>query len=177
MSAAAAAARRLATVAGHAAHRGVGDGLVLREVDEGDYDKGYLALVSQLSAHAGRVPRETFAAQLRAMRASGGVYHTVVVEDTTTRRVVASATLLVERKFIRGCAAAGHVEDVVVSEEARGRRLGALVVNELVRVARERGCYKVILDCSVKNVRFYEKLGFAEHAREMALYLTAKPRS
>lgn len=32
------------------------------------------------------------------------------------------------------------------------------------------GCYKIILDCSVKNVPFYQKCGFTEKEREMVLY-------
>ncbi len=39
-------------------------------------------------------------------------------------RIVAAGTLLLERKFIRGCGTAGHIEDVVVDSTCRGQRLG-----------------------------------------------------
>ncbi len=51
-------------------------------------------------------------------------------------------TLLLERKFIRGAGLAGHVEDVVVDEGSRGRGLGKLLLDALVALAREKGCYK-----------------------------------
>lgn len=33
------------------------------------------------------------------------------------------------------------------------------------------GCYKIILDCSQKNIPFYEKCGFSHKEYEMVLYL------
>jgi glucosamine-phosphate N-acetyltransferase len=55
---------------------------------------------------------------------------------------VGCGTLLLERKFIRGAGVAGHVEDVVVDEGSRGRGLGKLLLDALVALARELGCYK-----------------------------------
>lgn len=33
------------------------------------------------------------------------------------------------------------------------------------------GCYKVILDCSEDNVRFYERCGFVRKEVQMAAYI------
>ena len=44
------------------------------------------------------------------------------------------------------------------------------IIDQLKVTGRLMGCYKIILDCSVKNVPFYEKCGFVEKEREMALY-------
>lgn len=51
-------------------------------------------------------------------------YQIFVVEETNEKKIIATATLLLERKFIRGCGVAGHVEDVVVDESVRGQKLG-----------------------------------------------------
>ena len=51
-------------------------------------------------------------------------YQIFVVEETKEKKIVATATLLLEKKFIRGCGVAGHVEDVVVDEGVRGQKLG-----------------------------------------------------
>lgn len=91
--------------------------------------------------------------------------------DTATHAIVAAATLLIERKFIRGAALCGHVEDVVVDAAARGRGLGARVVAALFSAAREAGCYKIILDCSEDNVPFYERCGLARKEVQMVAYL------
>ena len=65
----------------------------------------------------------------------------------------------------------GHIEDVVVDTTYRGYGLGKKIIGVLVDHAKKMGCYKVILDCSNKNVGFYEKCGFVQHEVEMRLYL------
>ena len=60
----------------------------------------------------------------RGDKSSSSSYQIFVVEETKERKVVATATLLLEKKFIRGCGLAGHVEDVVVDESVRGQKLG-----------------------------------------------------
>ncbi|CAA6661587.1 unnamed protein product [Spirodela intermedia] len=103
--------------------------------------------------------------------ASHGDDHAIVVaEDEQTGRIIATGSVFVEKKFLRGCGKVGHIEDVVVDASARGRRLGQRVVRHLVGHARAAGCYKVILDCSAENRGFYEKCGFQEKNVQMAVY-------
>ena len=40
--------------------------------------------------------------------------------------IVGSGTLLIEQKLIRSCGKAGHIEDIVISEKYRGKKLGKL---------------------------------------------------
>lgn len=87
-----------------------------------------------------------------------------------TDRIVAAGTLLVEHKFIRACGSVGHVEDIVVDSQQRGKNLGRVLLETLRDLAIERGCYKVILDCEEAKVQFYEKCGFDAKGRQMALY-------
>jgi glucosamine-phosphate N-acetyltransferase len=49
---------------------------------------------------------------------------------------------------------------VVVLNEYRGLNLGKIIIEDLLRISKEENCYKVILDCSEKNIQFYEKCGF-----------------
>lgn len=51
------------------------------------------------------------------------------------------------------------------------------IIEQLKVTGRLMGCYKIILDCSVKNVPFYEKCGFAEKEREMVLYCSENDAS
>jgi len=61
----------------------------------------------------------------------------------------------------------GHIEDVVVDAAARGQNLGKRLIEALVAVCRDKGCYKVILDCAEKNVAFYEKCGLTRKEVQM----------
>ncbi len=53
---------------------------------------------------------------------------------------------------------------------ARGRRLGARLIEAAADAAKAAGCYKVILDCSESNVAFYEKCGLTRKEVQMVRY-------
>jgi len=59
------------------------------------------------------------------------------------------------------------VENVVVDAQRRSGGLGALLMQHTVELAREAGCYKVVLTSNKRRPdahRFYERLGFqAKH--------------
>jgi glucosamine-phosphate N-acetyltransferase len=132
------------------------DGVSLRLVEPGDYDRNVLGVLAQLTV-VGEVPREVFVARLQKMKERGAQMW-VIVDDAGAVR--GCATLLVEPKLIHGCGAVGHIEDVVVDSVCRGRKFGELLISHLCSVAAAEGCYKVILDCDEKNVGFYNKCGF-----------------
>lgn len=98
-------------------------------------------------------------------------YTVLVVEDRERNGgLVGSATLLIERKLLRDAGLVGHVEDVVVDKTVRGKGIGEGLVKRLVDIAREKGCYKVILDCGEENVRFYQKCGLERKEVHMVKY-------
>ena len=95
----------------------------------------------------------------------------VVAEDAHSGALLGTASLIVEHKLVRGCGRVGHVEDVVTHEKARGRGVGRALLGRLAELAREAGCYKVILDCADKNAAFYEKSGYRRAELQMRLDL------
>ncbi|KAK2843077.1 hypothetical protein Q7C36_011292 [Tachysurus vachellii] len=135
-----------------------GDGLVLRPLRPADLDRGLYKVLSQLT-HAGDVTKEQFRANFEHMKKTGD-YYVIVVEDTNLGQIVATATLIVEHKFIHACAKRGRVEEVVVSDVCRGKQLGKLLVATLTLLSKKLQCYKITLECSQKNVEFYKKLGY-----------------
>ena len=55
----------------------------------------------------------------------------------------------------------GQIEDVIITENYRGHGLGKEIINSLLKIGVEEfKCYKVILNCLDKNIKFYEKCGF-----------------
>lgn len=75
-------------------------------------------------------------------------------------KIVACSTILIEDKIIHGGSKVGHIEDVVVTKEYRGKKIGQSLIDYCVKIAKEKGCYKVILDCDSENTEFYQKCGF-----------------
>eukprot|EP01026_Neomeris_dumetosa_P032384 TRINITY_DN256_c0_g2_i1.p3 TRINITY_DN256_c0_g2~~TRINITY_DN256_c0_g2_i1.p3 ORF type:complete len:137 (-),score=20.98 TRINITY_DN256_c0_g2_i1:442-852(-) len=117
----------------------------------------------------GKISKEDFKQQWEFISRSPD-YRVVVVYDKEAGRIAGTATMLVERKFIHECSSVGHIEDVVVLSDYRGKKLGQAVVKELVQTAEKLGCYKVILDCAEDNVLFYEKCGFQKKEVQMVKY-------
>ena len=52
----------------------------------------------------------------------------LVAEDKLENNIIGSASLLVEQKFLRNLGKAGHIEDVVVDQSARGRGVGKRLI-------------------------------------------------
>ncbi|XP_058149403.1 glucosamine 6-phosphate N-acetyltransferase isoform X3 [Dasypus novemcinctus] len=102
-----------------------GEGLVLRPLCTADLNRGFFKVLGQLT-ETGVVNPEQFMQSFEHMKKSGD-YYVTVVEDVTLGQIVATATLIIEHKFIHSCAKRGRVEDVVVSDECRGKQLGKLL--------------------------------------------------
>lgn len=82
-------------------------------------------------------------------------------------RIVGTASLIIEPKFINTGGVVGHIEDVAVHQAYQHHGVGGKLVQHLLDVSRAQGCYKVILDCAEGVIPFYEKLGF--HRWEQAM--------
>ncbi len=64
------------------------------------------------------------------------------------------------------------IENVVTDEMHRGKGLGKMVIDEAVRIAKEKNCYKVFLESGVQRTeahKFYEKLGFTSDKKKAFL--------
>lgn len=132
--------------------------LKVRPLKDGDYDRGFLQLLSQLT-NVGNVTRTQFLTRFSQMKAAGD-YFVTVVEDTRKNLVIGAASLILERKFIHNCGIRGRLEDVVVNDTYRGKQLGKLIVVTVSLLAKQLGCYKMSLDCKDKLIKFYESLGY-----------------
>ena len=107
----------------------------------------------------GPVEKSDFEAQYTEMfPIKQDTYKIIVIVDVAKQRVIASGSLIIEKKFIRQLGTAGHIEDIVVQEGYRGKHLGLRLIELLKKLAAVNNCYKVILDCSQHNVGFYEKV-------------------
>ena len=85
-------------------------------------------------------------------------------------KIVGSGTIIIEPKIIHGGKNVGHIEDVVVKNSYRGFNVSQDILDLLNIEAREKDCYKVILDCNEEIQRVYIKSGFQKKAIQMALY-------
>ena len=85
-------------------------------------------------------------------------------------RIVAYGSVVIENK-IRG-EVAGHIEDIVVDSEVRGKMVGVSLIKELIEISRRKGCYRITLFCNEKLVNFYSRNGFKVNNIIMKKYLS-----
>lgn len=84
-------------------------------------------------------------------------------------KIVAYGSVVVENK-VRG-EIAGHIEDIVVDSEVRGKMIGVSLIKELIKVAKNKGCYRITLFCKETLVNFYGRNGFEVNNVVMKKYL------
>ena len=83
-------------------------------------------------------------------------------------KVIAYGSLVVENK-IRG-EAAGHIEDIVVDNKVRGNNVGVMLIDELIKIGKEKECYRITLFCKEHLIKFYNKNGFEVNSMAMKLF-------
>lgn len=136
----------------------------IRRLEEGDREKGYIELLRQLT-----ICEEITKEEMKGFCEGLGETHQVwVIEEKG--KIIGSGTLLIEKKIIHKMGRVGHIEDIVIDREYRGKRLGEMMIRHLTEKSKEMGCYKVILDCEESKKGFYEKCGYYQKGYQMAYY-------
>ncbi|CAG8573567.1 8508_t:CDS:2, partial [Funneliformis mosseae] len=129
-------------------------GYTIRPLASDDYERGFLDVLSVLTV-IGNITKAQFLGTLTAQTCSltshNHEYFTLVIVSPQNR-IVGAGTIFVERKFIRNTGLVGHIEDIAVDKNQQGKKLGLRIIQALKYTGAKTGCYKVILDCSEKNV-------------------------
>ena len=64
-----------------------------------------------------------------------------------------------------------QVEELIVTEAARGKGVGGKLLKAVIEAARRRGCVEVGLYAVPRNQPFYEKMGFTYAGPDMRMTL------
>ena len=126
--------------------------------------KAATELLSQLTT----LGKGTYEDYMEYVLSSSKYKSTYLMSNDST--IVGIGTLLIERKVIHGFKSVGHIEDIVVDINHRGKKYGKYLINYLLDIARSDNCYKVILNCSSENQGFYESCGFSGKGVCMGYY-------
>ena len=135
--------------------------ILIRELEIGDFEKGFLETLDHMSKTDLTVPEAIVVWRVRCM---AGVRTIVGLLDD---RVVGTASLILEQKYIHKGGMIGHIEDVAVHPASNGQGIGSALVRHLTKLATDLRCYKVILSCFDDLVPFYGRSGFRKHDNGM----------
>jgi glucosamine-phosphate N-acetyltransferase len=129
----------------------------------------YLLLLSHLTS-TNFIENDLFKENIERINQMGTIIVGVVLDSSGNFEIVASGTIIIEPKIIRGGKNVGHIEDIVVAGHMRGKDISQRILEILKQIARERNCYKVILDCDDTFKKVYIKNGFRVKGVQMAQY-------
>lgn len=137
--------------------------LIIRELKKDDLWKGFLTTLDSLR-QASNIEKDT--AEKIFDKINSNEDYTIVVAEADGK-IIGTTTLLIESKFIHNGGKVGHIEDVVVDKNYQGSGTGEKIIRYVLEIAKKKGCYKTILDCTDDVKPFYEKIGFKHNANAL----------
>ena len=135
----------------------------IRELEEKDLFNGFLESLDSLRKASDLSPKKAKEIFKRIKSDKNYKVYVAVLDS----KIVGTATIFIEQKFIHSGGKVGHIEDVAVSKKYQGKGIGQKIIKALVEYAEKEGCYKTILDCTDDLIPFYEKIGFKRHSNSM----------
>ena len=137
--------------------------IIIREIEEDDLEKGFLETLDFLR-NASNLDKNKAKEILKKIKQNPNHIIYVAIDN---KKIVGSTTLLIEQKFIHDGGLVGHIEDVVVRKDYEGKGIGIKLVTSMLERAKEKNCYKTILDCKDDVKQFYERIGFKRESNGM----------
>ena len=137
--------------------------IIIREIEEDDLENGFLETLDFLR-NASDLDKNKANEILKKIKQNSNHIIYVAIDN---KKIVGSTTLLIEQKFIHDGGLVGHIEDVVVRKDYEGKGIGIKLVTSLLERAKEKNCYKTILDCKDDVKQFYERIGFKRESNGM----------
>jgi len=137
--------------------------IIIREIEEDDLEKGFLETLDFLR-NASNLDKNKAKEILKKIKQNPNHIIYVAIDN---KKIVGSTTLLIEQKFIHDGGLVGHIEDVVVRKDYEGKGIGIKLVMSMLERAKEKNCYKTILDCKDDVKQFYERIGFKRESNGM----------
>ena len=128
----------------------------IREIEEDDTEKGFLQTLDCLRNASGLDKNKAKEILKKIKQNPDHIIH-VAIDD---EKIVGSTTLFIEQKFIHDGGYVGHIEDVVVRKDYERKGIGIKLITSVLERAKEKNCYKTILDCKDDVKQFYERIGF-----------------
>ncbi len=136
---------------------------IVRKIETDDYDKGYMELMYEFTNYKHDISKEFFSKYINTQNCQ-----IIVVYSEIDKKIIGSGTIFKIEKIHNN--PIGQIEDVIITQTCRNYGFGKKIINELINIGKnEFKCYKIILNCLDKNIKFYENCGFTIVGIEMKL--------
>jgi len=135
----------------------------IREIEEDDIEKGFLETLDFLRNASSLDENKAKEVLKKIKQNPDHIIHVAIYDE----KIVGSTTLFIEQKFIHDGGYVGHIEDVVVRKDYERKGIGIKLITSVLERAKEKNCYKTILDCKDDVKQFYERIGFKRESNCM----------
>jgi len=141
--------------------------MTFRQLNSNDYEK-YIELINEFRPT--KFTKDMFTETLEKIQKTSEIW--IYEEDTM---ILATGTIIYEHKFIFNVCIYAHIEDVCVRSTHRRKGIGKCLISHLVNQAKD--CYKITLDCTDNNIKFYTECGLEHRGNQMCQLLSNIRRS
>ena len=128
--------------------------IIIKELDCDDNYEQYLELMYEFTNYKKDVPIEDFknyVNQKTKLR--------IIILKNKENKIIGAGTIFNIEKLHNN--SIGQIEDVIITEKYRNIGLGKTIINKLIEIGKTKfKCYKIVLNCLDKNIKFYEKCDF-----------------
>jgi glucosamine-phosphate N-acetyltransferase len=128
--------------------------IIIKELDCDDNYNEYLELMYEFTNYKKDVTIEDFknyVNQKTKLR--------IIILKNNENKIIGAGTIFNIEKLHNN--SIGQIEDVIITEKYRNMGLGKTIINKLIEIGKTKfKCYKIVLNCLDKNIKFYEKCDF-----------------
>ena len=133
----------------------------IRELQSTDFEC-YLKLIENAFHFKMEMDEKTFSKRLEKIKSENSFIYVGLIHD----KIVATSKLVIETKFLN---CLGHIEDVVVDNSYKLLGFGKQIVSHCIRQAKNKNCYKIVLNCLKELIPFYSSCNMFENGVQMVL--------
>ena len=137
--------------------------MYFRIIEKNDY-KYFLNLINEFRPSF--LTEETFNYILDSIKLQNEIW---LIIDENTKEIVGTGILIFNQKFINHGGIVAHIEDVIISKKYKKQGYGKQMIDHLIKRAKNKNCYKIILNCSKNLIEFYNKCGFIQNNYQMEI--------
>ena len=137
---------------------------ILDKVTIDDYEsfyKVYLQLENTVP-----FSKNKFQQVIKHNETNGNIYLCIRLKKNNL--IVGCAKLVLEIKFGNN---KGYIEDLVIDQDHRSKKLGSYLIYKLLECAKKNNCYLCTLTCTEDFKSFYQKIGFTGNKLNMRYML------
>lgn len=141
----------------------------IREINFNDFKKIF-KLFNQLNDKLNNC-EDLFKDYLLRIKSDNSKYILIIEDEINdVTELVGTCSILIEQKIIHDYGIVAHIEDLIIDEKYKGKKYGSVLLKEVIDIAKNLDCYKIILNCKDEIKDFYIKNGFEFKQLQGSIY-------